>query len=135
VRPLKLKVTYHDPCYLARYNGVTEAPRRILSALDCELVEMPRNRSNTFCCGAGGGRIWMDDSFLAERPSENRIKEAASLDVTHFVVSCPKDMTMYSDAAKTTGHADRLAVLDITQLVATAVAPPENELQQAGVPV
>jgi Fe-S oxidoreductase len=77
----------------------------------------------------------MDDSFLAERPSENRIKEAASLDVTHFVVSCPKDMTMYSDAAKTTGHADRLAVLDITQLVATAVAPPENELQQAGVPV
>jgi Fe-S oxidoreductase len=77
----------------------------------------------------------MDDSFLAERPSENRIKEAASLDVTHFVVSCPKDMTMYSDAAKTTGHADRLSVLDITQLVATAVAPPENELREAGVPV
>jgi Fe-S oxidoreductase len=96
---------------------------------------MPRNRSNTFCCGAGGGRIWMDDSFLTERPSENRIKEAAGLDVTHFVVSCPKDMTMYSDAVKTTGHADRLTVLDITQLVATAVAPPESEPREAGVPV
>ncbi len=132
VRPLGLRVTYHDPCYLARYNRVTEAPRRILSALDCQLVEMPRNRSNTFCCGAGGGRIWMDDSFLAERPAENRIKEAATLDVSHFVVSCPKDMTMYSDAAKTTGHAERLTVLDITQLVATAVSPPENELQGAG---
>jgi Fe-S oxidoreductase len=135
VQQLGLKVTYHDPCYLARYNGVTEAPRRILSALGCELVEMPRNRSNTFCCGAGGGRIWMDDSFLTERPSENRIKEAAELDVTHFVVSCPKDMTMYSDAVKTTGHAETLTVLDITALVATAVAPPESEPREAGVPV
>jgi Fe-S oxidoreductase len=132
VQQLGLRVTYHDPCYLARYNGVTEAPRRILSALGCQLVEMPRNKTNTFCCGAGGGRIWMDDSFLSERPSENRIKEAATLDVSHFVVSCPKDMTMYSDAAKTTGHADTLSVLDITQLVATAVSPPENELQPTG---
>jgi Fe-S oxidoreductase len=134
VQPLKLRVTYHDPCYLARYNGVTDAPRRVLESLDCELVEMPRNRTNTFCCGAGGGRIWMDDSVLDERPSENRIKEAAQLDVTHFVVSCPKDMTMYSDAAKTTGHAETLTVMDITQLVAMAVSPPENELQEAGAP-
>ncbi|GAB91745.1 (Fe-S)-binding protein, partial [Gordonia rhizosphera] len=133
VQQLGLRVTYHDPCYLARYNGVTEAPRRILSALGCELVEMPRNRTNTFCCGAGGGRIWMDDSFLSERPSENRIKEAATLDVSHFVVSCPKDMTMYSDAVKTTGHADSLTVLDITQLVAMAAIPPENEPLEAGV--
>ncbi len=134
VQPLGLRVTYHDPCYLARYNGVTEAPRRVLEALGCELVEMPRNRTNTFCCGAGGGRIWMDDSALDERPSENRIKEAALLDITHFVVSCPKDMTMYSDAAKTTGHADQLTVMDITQLVAMAASPPRNELQDAGVP-
>jgi Fe-S oxidoreductase len=76
----------------------------------------------------------MDDSVLDERPSENRIKEAAQLDVTHFVVSCPKDMTMYSDAAKTTGHAETLTVIDITQLVAMAVSPPENELQEAGAP-
>lgn len=127
VEPLGLKVTYHDPCYLARYNGVTEAPRRVLQALGCELTEMPRNRDDTFCCGAGGGRIWMDDSFLTERPSENRIKEAATLDVGHFVVSCPKDLTMYSDAAKTTGHDERLTVLDIARLVEMAVRRPPAE--------
>lgn len=124
VRQLGHKVTYHDPCYLARYNGVTEAPRRILRALGCELVEMPRNGASTFCCGAGGGRIWMDDSFLAERPSENRIREAVTLDVSQFVVACPKDVTMYTDAAKTTGHDDRLAVRDITLLVAEAMNEP-----------
>jgi Fe-S oxidoreductase len=117
VRPLRRRVTYHDPCYLARYNRVTDAPRRILAALGCELVEMPRNRDNTFCCGAGGGRIWMDDSDLAERPSENRIKEAAALSIDTFVVACPKDVTMYSDAAKTTGHDATLQVVDVIQLV------------------
>jgi Fe-S oxidoreductase len=133
VRPLGLTVTYHDPCYLARYNGVTEAPRRVLAALGCTVVEMPRNRANTFCCGAGGGRIWMDDSSLAERPSENRIKEAVALDVSHFVVSCPKDLTMYSDAAKTTGNEARLTVLDITRLVHLAAQPPaEPTLAPAG---
>lgn len=124
VRPLNRRVTYHDPCYLARYNGVTEAPRRILASLGCELVEMPRNRSNTFCCGAGGGRIWMDDSMLTERPSENRINEAAGLGVGEFIVSCPKDMTMYSDAAKTTGHDATLTVSDIVRLVDEAAVLP-----------
>jgi Fe-S oxidoreductase/nitrate reductase gamma subunit len=122
VQPLGVKVTYHDPCYLARYNRQTDAPRRVLAALGCELVEMPRNRENTFCCGAGGGRIWMDDSGLTERPSENRIREAATLDVGRFVVACPKDFTMYSDAAKTTGHDDRLRVVDVVQLVEEALA-------------
>jgi Fe-S oxidoreductase len=121
VKPLNRTVTYHDPCYLARYNRVTDAPRRLLSALGCELSEMPRNRDNTFCCGAGGGRIWMDDSNLAERPSENRIKEAVAVGVDTFVVACPKDMTMYTDAAKTTGHEDTLAVLDMVQLLEAAI--------------
>jgi Fe-S oxidoreductase len=128
VRPLGYKVTYHDPCYLARYNGVTEAPRRVLRALGCELVEMPRNGVNTFCCGAGGGRIWMDDSFMTERPSENRIAEAAALNVSQFIVACPKDVTMYSDAAKTTGHDGTLAVRDITLLVAEAMTHPAEPL-------
>jgi Fe-S oxidoreductase len=124
VTPLGYRVTYHDPCYLARYNGVVEAPRRLLRALGCELVEMPRNRADTFCCGAGGGRIWMDDTMLTERPSENRIREAVQLDIEHFVVACPKDVTMYTDAVKTTGHEDRLAVRDITLLVQEAVRRP-----------
>ncbi|HKY75527.1 MAG TPA: (Fe-S)-binding protein [Acidimicrobiia bacterium] len=121
VKPLGRTVTYHDPCYLARYNRVTDAPRRLLAALGCEVKEMPRNKDNTFCCGAGGGRIWMDDSNLAERPSENRIREAVSVGVDTFVVACPKDMTMYTDAAKTTGHEDTMAVVDIVQLLDAAL--------------
>jgi len=121
VNPLGRTVTYHDPCYLARYNRVTDAPRRLLAALGCTVKEMPRNRDNTFCCGAGGGRIWMDDSNLTERPSENRIREAVSVGVDTFVVACPKDMTMYSDAAKTTGNEDSMAVVDMIQLVEAAV--------------
>ncbi len=120
VAPLGTKVTYHDPCYLGRYNRITEAPRRVIRALGCELVEMPRNRDNTFCCGAGGGRIWMDDSHLEERPSEMRIKEAGLLAVDRFVVACPKDFAMYSDAAKTTGLDMSMRVVDLVQLVEEA---------------
>ncbi|HEX9551490.1 MAG TPA: (Fe-S)-binding protein [Candidatus Limnocylindrales bacterium] len=121
------RVTYHDPCYLARYAGVTAAPREVLAAIGAELVEMPRNGANTFCCGAGGGRIWMDDSGLAERPSEQRIREAAELaGITDFVTSCPKDLTMYTAAAKATGHEDRLAIADLIELVAAAIDLPEE---------
>jgi Fe-S oxidoreductase len=126
VKPLGHRVTYHDPCYLARYNGVVDAPRRLLKALGCELVEMPRNGADTFCCGAGGGRIWMDDSFMEERPSENRIREAMELGVDNFIVACPKDVTMYSDAVKTTGNEDTLAVRDITLLVQEALLRPAS---------
>ncbi len=114
--------TYHDPCYLGRYNRVTEAPRRILRALGIDFREMPRHGVNTFCCGAGGGRIWMDTA-TGERPSEQRIKEAAGLgdDLRYFVVACPKDMAMYSDAVKTAGYEGRIEVIDIAQLVARAV--------------
>ncbi len=70
-------VTYHDPCYLGRYNGVYAAPRRILAAMGCSLVEMPRHGAQAFCCSAGGGRIWMEEGEVQERPSENRIREAA----------------------------------------------------------
>ncbi len=115
--------TYHDPCYLGRYVEEYDAPRRLVEATGLELVEMGRNRGNSFCCGAGGGRIWMDDSDLEERPSENRIREAVALgdDVRFFVVSCPKDMVMYTDAVKTTGHEERLAVMDIAQLIERAL--------------
>lgn len=111
--------TYHDPCYLGRYQSEYEAPRRLIAATGLDLHEMGRCRENSFCCGAGGGRIWMDDSALDERPSENRIREAVALGeaVRYFVVACPKDMVMYSDAVKTTGHEDRLEVVDIAQLL------------------
>ncbi len=125
VEPLGLRVTYHDPCYLGRHNRITEAPRAVLAGLGCSLVEMPRHGTNTFCCGAGGGRIWMsDDPGLGERPSENRIREAVTLGVDYFVVACPKDYVMYSDAVKTTGNEERLQVVDLVQLTERALRVP-----------
>jgi Fe-S oxidoreductase/nitrate reductase gamma subunit len=111
-------VTYHDPCYLGRHNGGYDAPRQILERLGCTLVEMPRNRDNSFCCGAGGGRIWIPDEPGVERPSENRIREAMSLgELDYFVVSCPKDVTMYEDAIKTSGHAGQIELRELTELI------------------
>jgi Fe-S oxidoreductase len=119
---LDYRVTYHDPCYLGRHTGGYDAPRRILEALGCTLLEMPRNRDNSFCCGAGGGRIWIPDEPGVERPSENRIREAVSLgELDYFVVSCPKDVTMYEDAIKTSGNAERLELRELTELIEEAV--------------
>ena len=82
---------------------------------------MPRCRENSFCCGAGGGRIWQDDDGVTERPSENRIKEALTLgDVKYFVVACPKDKVMYTAAVQALGVDDRIEVRDIVDLIELA---------------
>ena len=122
VKPLGLRVTLHDPCHLGRLNGHYDEPRRVLELIGCELVDMPRCRDNSFCCGAGGGRIWMPDPVGKERPAENRMHEAASLgNLDAFVVCCPKDMTMFEDARKTSGHEDDFVVQDLAELVAEAI--------------
>jgi Fe-S oxidoreductase len=120
-----IRATYHDPCYLGRYNGVYEAPRRVLRAAGVELVEMPRNRGDAWCCGAGGGRIWMEDQpGIKERPAESRVREAAALkDVNTLIVSCPKDLVMFQDAVKTTGLEGKLNVVDLAEVVEEAVSP------------
>jgi Fe-S oxidoreductase len=134
------KVTFHDPCYLGRYNGGFAAPRKLLELLGVEFHEMPRNCENSFCCGAGGGQIWMGKVAPGERPAENRIKEAlttfnanASDKKQLFIVTCPKDMVMYSDAVKTTGNEGKIEVRDIIQLVAEAVGV-EIPLEAEAVP-
>jgi len=122
---LGYRVTYHDPCTLGRYNGVYDAPRQVLAALGVELVEMPRNRDNALCCGAGGGRIWMKElkGEDSPRPSELRIDEAASLGgIDFFVVACPKDVTMYEDAIKTSGHQGELELRELSELVYESLA-------------
>lgn len=122
-RPLARKVTYHDPCYLGRYNGVYDAPRSVLRQIGCEVVEMPRNRSQAYCCGAGGGRVWMEDTAAGiERPAESRVREAAGLGgVRTLVVGCPKDLVMFQDAVKTTQLEGRLEVKELAELVEEAV--------------
>ncbi|HYY77091.1 MAG TPA: (Fe-S)-binding protein [Gaiellaceae bacterium] len=119
-RGLGARVTYHDPCTLGRYNGVYDPPRKVLEAVGVELVEMPRNRDNSFCCGAGGGRIWMQELRRegVQRPSEMRIDEAVGLGgVDYFVVACPKDVTMYEDAIKTSGHQGEIELRELSELV------------------
>jgi len=128
---LDLTVTYHDPCYLGRFNGVYEPPRRVLRALGARLIEMPRHGRNSFCCGAGGGRIWMKDTpGIEERPAENRIKEALALPgVECLVVACPKDLVMFQDAVKTVGAEGRLRVADLGELVYEALAVSTEALE------
>jgi Fe-S oxidoreductase len=84
---------------------------------------MPRRREHSFCCGAGGGKIWMaEDEAVTERPALNRIREALAIDgVTHFVVACPKDLGMFEDAVKTVGQEGRLKVVDLGELVFEAI--------------
>src|ERR671919_2417172 len=129
---LGYRVTYHDPCALGRFNGVYDEPRAVLERLGCELVEMPRNRDNSFCCGAGGGRIWMQELRAegAQRPSESRIDEAVALGaVDYFVVACPKDVTMYEDAIKTSGHQGEIELRELSELAleSLALAPARAE--------
>ncbi|MDE0051095.1 MAG: heterodisulfide reductase-related iron-sulfur binding cluster [Rhodospirillales bacterium] len=122
VKPLGKRVTLHDPCHLGRLNGHYDEPRRVLELIGCELIDMPRCRDNSFCCGAGGGRIWMPDPVGKERPAENRMHEAASLgSLDAFVVCCPKDLTMFEDARKTSGHEGDFVVQDLAELVAEAI--------------
>lgn len=118
-------VTYHDPCYLGRYNGGFDAPRQVIARTGFALLDMGRCRENSFCCGAGGGRIWADDTGVTERPSENRIREALALGAArYFVVSCPKDKVMYTAAVQALGVGDRIEVLDLVDLVQRALVPP-----------
>ena len=130
-KKLDIKATYHDPCYLGRYNGIYDDPREVMKLCGVDLVEMPRNKENSFCCGAGGGQIWLPDhDDMVQRPSENRIEEAVSVGVNHFTVACPKDMTMYSDAAKTSGNEDNMAVNDIVDFVLEAMDLPERTMDK-----
>jgi Fe-S oxidoreductase/nitrate reductase gamma subunit len=121
-KPLKYRVTFHDPCHLGRFNKGYDAPRDLLALLGCELVEMGRCKANSFCCGAGGGRIWIPDPVGSEKPAQNRMKEAAAIPgLEVYVVSCPKDLTMFEDALKTTGNEGKFVVKELIELIREAV--------------
>jgi Fe-S oxidoreductase len=127
-KPLKLRTTFHDPCHLGRFNKGYEAPRDLLRLLGCELIDMKRCRDNSFCCGAGGGRIWIPDPVGSEKPAQNRIREAAVIPgLEVYVVSCPKDLTMFEDALKTTGNEGKFVVKELIELVREAVPARQTE--------
>jgi Fe-S oxidoreductase/nitrate reductase gamma subunit len=126
------KVTYHDPCYLGRYNSVYDDPRSVVSALPgAELTEMPRNRNHSFCCGGGGGRLFMEET-RGSRINRARVTEALDTGAEILAASCPFCMTMFEDGINGVEANDRLQVRDIAELVAAAMmATPGNETNGA----
>lgn len=113
-------ITYHDSCYLGRHNGEYDAPRDILKAIPgVNLVEMPRNRSNGFCCGAGGGRMWLEES--KPRVNQERAEEAAALNPDLIGTACPFCSVMLGDGINETGREGKLQSRDVAQILAEVI--------------
>mgnify|MGYP001466655030 CR=1 FL=1 len=115
------KVTYHDPCYLGRHNGVYEEPRGVLKKIPgLELSEMEDSRSDSLCCGGGGGRVWMETQ-KGERFSDIRIEQALGVGAEVLVTSCPYCITMLEDSRLTMDVAEKIEVKDITEIVSEVI--------------
>ena len=112
------KVLFHDSCYLGRHNDVYEAPRAVVAQVTgAAPAEMERNRENSFCCGAGGGRMWMEE-FIGERINLNRVKEALREEPDTICVACPYCMTMFEDGLKDSQASGQTRVRDVAEVVA-----------------
>ncbi|MGK0289214.1 MAG: Fe-S oxidoreductase [bacterium] len=115
------KLTYHDPCYLGRYNNVYKEPRQILGAIATEgLTELKRHGKESFCCGAGGARMWMEET-IGKRINIERVDEAASIEAEIVAVGCPFCLTMIDDGIKGTGREEKMKTLDISELMLASV--------------
>ncbi|TAE07430.1 MAG: (Fe-S)-binding protein [Bacteroidetes bacterium] len=116
------KITYHDSCYLGRANDIYEAPRKVLEALDAELVEMKRCRSKGLCCGAGGAQMFKEDEPGTTRINLDRAEEAVALAPNVIAAACPFCNTMMSDGVKNQEKEGDIQVLDVAELVAASLA-------------
>lgn len=116
------KITYHDSCYLGRANNIYEAPRKVLEALDTELVEMKRCKTNGLCCGAGGAQMFKEEEKGTIRINSERSNEAIGTGANIIAAACPFCNTMLTDGVKLAEKEDSVKVLDIAELVATSLA-------------
>jgi Fe-S oxidoreductase len=114
------KITFHDPCYLGRSNGVYEAPREVLSKLDAELVEMKRCKAKGLCCGAGGAQMFKEAEAGNKEVNTERSEEALELKPDFIAVGCPFCNTMMTDGVKHAEKEDSVTVLDIAEMIAQA---------------
>ena len=115
------KITYHDSCYLGRANNIYEAPRKVLEALDVELVEMKRCKSNGLCCGAGGAQMFKEEEKGTVRVNIERSNEAIETGATVIAAACPFCNTMLTDGVKNKEKEDTVAVMDIAEIVAASM--------------
>ena len=114
------KLTYHDPCYLGRHNQIYEPPRELLESTGIEITEMPRNQERSFCCGAGGGRMWMEEK-IGTRINLNRVDEAIATGAEEVAVGCPFCRVMVSDGM--VARESSVEVLDVAQALLRSVKP------------
>jgi Fe-S oxidoreductase len=122
-RILKERIVYHDSCYLGRYNGIYEQPREILASIPgVELAEMERNRENGMCCGAGGGMMWIEER-QGSRVNVLRTRQALEVSPTLIASGCPYCLTMLGDGVKSEEAESRVRVMDIAEILLTAVQP------------
>jgi Fe-S oxidoreductase len=112
------KITYHDSCYLGRANGIYEAPRKVLEALDVALTEMKRCRSNGLCCGAGGAQMFKEEEKGEVRINTERTREALETGAEVIASNCPFCMTMLTDGVKVNEKEEQVKVLDIAEMIA-----------------
>ncbi|MBI4196831.1 MAG: (Fe-S)-binding protein [Deltaproteobacteria bacterium] len=121
VSPLPQRVTYHDSCYLGRYNGVYDAPREILKSIPgAEVVEVPLSRSNGRCCGAGGGRMWMEER-VGKRVNHQRLEDLQEASPHVIASACPFCITMLRDATRDKHLEEQVQTRDVIELVAEAM--------------
>jgi len=116
------KITYHDSCYLGRGNGIYEAPREVLQALDVELIEMKRCRTNGLCCGAGGAQMFKEEEPGNTRINFERSGEAIDTGASIIAANCPFCTTMLTDGVKNKEKEDEVKVMDIAEMVAASLA-------------
>jgi Fe-S oxidoreductase len=114
------KLTYHDPCYLGRHNQIYQPPRELLESAGIEVTEMPRNQERSFCCGAGGGRMWMEEK-IGTRINLNRVDEAIATGAEEVAVGCPFCRVMVSDGM--VARESSVEVLDVAQALLRSVKP------------
>jgi Fe-S oxidoreductase/nitrate reductase gamma subunit len=114
------RLTYHDPCYLGRYNDVYEEPRDLLEKAQGGFVELPRCRDRSFCCGAGGARAFMEER-RGTRISHNRLQEAIDTEASGVAVACPFCVTMFEDGVRALNVEERFAVRDIAEIIAESL--------------
>jgi len=115
------KISYHDSCYLGRANQIYEAPRKVLEALDAELVEMKRCRSNGLCCGAGGAQMFKEEEKGTQRVNVERTSEALQTGASVIASACPFCNTMITDGVKNKEKEEQVRVLDIAELIAASM--------------
>lgn len=116
------KITYHDSCYLGRANDIYEAPRKVLEALDAELTEMKRCRSNGLCCGAGGAQMFKEEEKGKARINGERSNEAIGTGAGIIASACPFCNTMLTDGVKSAEQEESVKVMDVAELVAQSLA-------------